>query len=395
MTDWFIPEMEEFVTQRALLNLNLNKAIRHYRELVAPGIGGVWFVRQMSWAVAGIQLAQEINSGKPVKIANAIEALACKLAWCKDQNQGVRGKRAFNKDKERVVWSFKELSQPQYYVRIPFRSSTVRALSGLGLTTGTRFNSMVLTQNGSDLAEAFLNQKKGGQGGKSVRKAITDWIGGDKIGNIVSGLWRDGVTDEEKEISRNRLMSNSNDSFGRRAHLIEAFGNCDELNLDSVKKNLHPDQVIEIETAQAFDGLLKTGRDLIHKCAEIIDEDNIRVAGRLADRVDEMLEKLRSAANRYQECVNKSKKPHHDARDFTEICSCDSDEKLLLKVIERDGVILKTTEENTIEKGHLFSRHKEISENGENERGEEVVGTEESSTELKIRQLFKLRRDCQ
>ncbi|MCF6156157.1 MAG: hypothetical protein E3K36_13140 [Candidatus Brocadia sp.] len=234
MTDWFIPEMEEFETQRALLNLNLNKAIRYYRELVVPGIGGVWFVRQMSWAVAGIQLVQEINSFGPVKIANAIEALACKLVWEQDQNQGVRGKRAFNKYRD--ARSFKEISQPKYYVRIPYRSSTVRALSGLGLTRGTRFNSMELEPNGLVLAEAFLNQKKGGQGGKSVRNAITDWIGGDEIGkgNIVDGLWRDGVTGEEKQISRDRLRADSKDSLadrGRRARLIEAFGNCDELNL--------------------------------------------------------------------------------------------------------------------------------------------------------------------
>ena len=399
MTDWFIPEMEEFETQRALLNLNLNKAIRYYRELIVPGIGGVWFVRQLSWAAAGIKLAEEIHNFRPVKIANAIEAMACKLAWRQDRNQeGLRGKRAFNRYSD--AWSFKELSQPKFYVRIPFRSSTVRALSSLGLTEGSRFNSMELTKNGSCLAEAFLSQKRG----KSIRKAITDWIGGDEIRNIVDGLWRD-ATSEEKQITLDRLMTNTNDSLAkseRRACLIKAFGNYkkeDVPDLDSVKKHLQPDQVIEIKTAQAFDALLKTGRDLIYECAEIIDKENIRIIGKLADKLDKMLKKLRSAANIFHECANKSKKQHQDAANFTnEILSIDldNDEELLRKVITRDGVILKSAAEgNKIEKGPLFSRRKEMDEGAGNEKQEEFAGMEESSTEYKVRQLFELWRNCQ
>lgn len=407
MTNWFIPEMEEFETQRALLNLNLNKAIRYYRELIVPGIGGVWFVRQLSWAVAGIQLAQEIHYHRPVKIANAIEALACKLAWNRhpDRNQeGIRGKRAFVKYQD--AWSFKKLSQPKFYVRIPFRSSTVRALSGLGLTTRGRFNSVELTENGSCLAGAFLSQKKGGRGGRSVGEAIKDWICGnkeiEKIGNIVDGLWRD-ATGEEKQITRDRLMANDNDSLAsnwRRAHLIEAFGNRDKVDpppLESVKKNLQPDQVFEIETAQAFDELLKTGRELIYECAEIIDNDNIGIIAKLADKVDKMLRKLRIAAKEFQEWTNKSKKRHQDAVNFAkEILSIDNDEKLLLNVITRDGVILKSAAEgNKIEKGPLFSRRKEMDEGAGNEKRDAFAGMEESSTEYKVRQLFELWRNCQ
>ena len=58
MGNWFIPALEEFQSERALLHLGLNGAVRHYRELIVPGIGGVWFVRQLSWAVAGIALAK-------------------------------------------------------------------------------------------------------------------------------------------------------------------------------------------------------------------------------------------------------------------------------------------------------------------------------------------------
>jgi hypothetical protein len=184
--------------------------------------------------------------------------------------------------------------------------------------------------------------------------------------------------------------------------LIKAFGNYkkeDVPDLDSVKKHLQPDQVIEIKTAQAFDALLKTGRDLIYECAEIIDKDNIRIIGKLADKLDKMLKKLRSAANIFHECANKSKKQHQDAANFTnEILSIDldNDEELLRKVITRDGVILKSAAEgNKIEKGPLFSRRKEMDEGAGNEKQEEFAGMEESSTEYKVRQLFELWRNCQ
>ncbi len=76
MSEWFIPAKEEFQSLRALWTLGLNRAIRYYRELVVPGIGGVWFVRQLSWAAADIALAREHHI-KPAKVANAIKALAC------------------------------------------------------------------------------------------------------------------------------------------------------------------------------------------------------------------------------------------------------------------------------------------------------------------------------
>ena len=64
------------------LTFNLGSAIPFHRETTVPGIGGLRFVRQASWSVAGIQLAKSTENKKRYRaheIANAIEALGSKI----------------------------------------------------------------------------------------------------------------------------------------------------------------------------------------------------------------------------------------------------------------------------------------------------------------------------
>jgi len=396
MNEWFIPEPEDFPSHRALLHLGLNKAVRYYRELIVPGIGGTIFVRQFSWAAAGIALAKELKR-KPAKIANGIEALACKLEWKnnKDEYNG-RGKRAFNRDIN-DVWSFKELSNEKHYVQVTYRMSTVRALAGLCLTTGTRFNTMELTKTGNTLAETLLNQSGVGKGSGTINNALKKWINGKEIlhsGKIVQCLGKSGVTNEEKEIIRNRLMADSIgelSNFQRRTYLIKAFGrnkiNMPELDIikKKLKKQKRQDYVKNIETAIAFDAMLECGRTIVYKCAELI-VSNVELFQN-KDLCNE-LKKLRSKIKAFQ---NTKGKKHEDADAFVNLMQEKGDAKLLKNIAERDGSILTLSNGNII-KGPLFDRRKDIE--NDNENPDKQDGSEESSTERKIRQLFALWGDC-
>jgi len=392
MSEWFIPEPEDFPSQRALLHLGLNKAARYYRELVVPGIGGAWFVRQLSWAMGGIVLAKELHL-KPSKIANAIEALACKLEWNNSENEDDydgKGIRAFNRDGD-DVWGFKELSDKKHYVQITYRMSTVRALTGLGLTTGTRFNTMELTQIGNAFVEDFLNQNKGGRGGKIVRNALTEWIQGSLIDKIEEGIGKRCVTGEEKQIIRNRLLSDSSDTLSnsqRRKYLIETFGHntVNMPDLDVILKNLkQQDHVNDIETAIAFDAMLERGRKIIHKCAELIAVSQYDIKG-LTSSIKILKSKI--------EAYKKSKgKKHSDSDSFsTELLATNNDTELLNCIVKRDGNILMFSNGKII-KGTLFDNRKELIIN--DKTLQEQVGSEESSTENKLHQLFELWTDCQ
>ena len=394
MNTWFIPKPEEFPSQRALLHLGLNKAVRYYRELIVPGIGGTQFVRQFSWAVASLTLSENKKKYNSAKIANSIEALACKLEWKhKKEEYNGKGKLAFSKDDGKNIWSFKDLSSEQHYVQVTYRMSTVRALAGLGLTTGMRFNSMELTEAGNALSETFLNQKNGSN---SLKNTLENWIekgkSFPKTGNIIQRLNKIDALNKEKEIIRNCLMADSAGKLGnpqRRQFLISTFSrykvNMPEINVIKKKLNEHKDYVNDIETALAFDEMIECGRRIIHKCAELIDSKS-KLAGN-----DELNNKLKELCTKIKAYQNTKGEKHTDADAFTNLIQEKDNAKLLKNIIARDGNILTLSNDNII-KGHLFGRHKEIKTNNKNSTTQD--NPEEFSTERKIHQLFELWRDC-
>jgi len=401
--DWFIPEVEEFVIQRAVLTLKLNKAIRYYRELIVPGIGGVRFGRQFSWTLAALRIAPEIKKYSAVKIANSIEALAGKLEYRKTGDVNLRGIRAFQRYEDEM--SFDKLSQSKYYVRIPYRMATVRGLHGLGFTNQARFNSMQLTQIGNDLADKFLYQDKGGKGGKSIENALIDWILNEKDINIPEGLIRQGITDDEKSIIRKRMLSDAVDNMSnphRRADLINVYKPSfmkKDFNMEEIKRNLPSAQQKEFGIAQAFDAMLSNARELIQECAKKVEDSG--GSGTTADKIYKKVSKTTNivveSGKKFLKIGEGSKILHADSVNFArDICNLDKDEKqILLYVIERDGAILKKEQGTVIKKGPLFFRREEIKNTDSENDNAEFINSDMSSTREKIEQLYQLWSDCQ
>ncbi len=388
MEKWFIPALEDFPSQRALLHFGLNKAVRYYRELIVPGISGVRFVHQLSWAVAGIKLAEDLNY-KPAKIANAIEALASKLEWNQDrEGYHGKGKRAFQRNRD--AWNFKQLSTKQYYVQITYRMATVRALTGLGLATGTRFNSMKLTPTGNELAEKFLSQKGVGKGGGTLENALKNWIQGKNIpksGKIVECLCKTKALPDEKKIVLDRLFADDSSS-SRRKELIEAFGRStvDMPDIEIIKKKLmkrkQADYVKDIETAMAFDEMLDCARMLIYQKAEQIYLNN----------TESLAETLNDFRHKIDLFLKTTGKKYSDAENFVaEMEKQKNDTALLEKLVTRDGNILMLAN-NKIVKGPLFDHRKDIKNDSPETENQNVLA--ESSTINKINQFFTLWRDC-
>jgi len=403
MTAWFIPATEDVLLQRALLHLGLNKAVRYYRELVVPGIGGVWFVRQLSWAAAGIYLAtMEGQDTSKAEIAHAIEALACKLIWLKNNAESIRGKRAFARYPDE--YSYKNLTQiNKYYVQVTFRQSSVRALMDLGLTEGgMRFNSMELTPSGEAMVNAFLDNENN----ISIKKSLRNWIGGNKYpksGKQFEYLGSKKASLAEKEILRDRLHADSIDEISdteRRKRLIDAFGKRNILNMpkiDDIKKNLNgtcKQQTKEIETAEAFDEMLSTARDLVHNTAEAMENSTSKPIKNFlsSNEIKDNIEKEISASKKYLLRTEKSQKPHRDALCFAKAIMDKKNQKeeVLKEIVQRDGVILSVSD-GKIHRGSLFDRRRQ---NYNDEELDDEIGAEENSTKEKIRQLFTLCRDC-
>jgi len=397
--EWFIPAHEGFDSERVALHLRLNRATRWYRELVVPGIGGAWFVRQLSWAVAGLALAEQTNSRhSPTRVANGIEALACKLAWQEDPDTaGIRGKRAFGRPASQDVWSFEELSQPKYYVRVTFRQSAVGALVGLGLAEGgTMFHSMGLTKAGRDLAESFLTNDGASP---RFRASLRGWLRGEgpRPGPL-GALARESPSGGEKRLVRERLEAESAGAVknGRRSSLVRAFGKtppaeCPDTN--GLMEKLGAGQRCEVRGALSFDGMVAAGRSVLKKSASLLEKtgQNVVHVRELASAkgVRGAVDSARQRASAFADAKGDSGEGHPDAIEYAQaVGRASSREAAVMELIRRDGSVLVLSD-NRVSRGPLFHCHAEAEEETTAD-----VGTEESSTENKIRQLFALWKDC-
>lgn len=83
-TKWGLLGPEQLASERRTRTLKLGAAVRTFNDLAFPGLGGVWFGKQIFLATLGIIVAEEVRSSgrqaSNIEVANAIEALACWLA---------------------------------------------------------------------------------------------------------------------------------------------------------------------------------------------------------------------------------------------------------------------------------------------------------------------------
>ncbi|SDY19399.1 hypothetical protein SAMN05518669_11027 [Variovorax sp. YR634] len=169
---WGAIEPAENSASRLRLDFGLRPAILRFNEWAAPGLGGAFFVRQLSWGCMGLRLAQELErQSSAARIAEGIEALA---SWIsvrdsagRVEDDRVQGKRKFA---EVSALSFDAVSRGGAYVTVPFRRAATRALPGLGFChEEARFNALSLTQHGSELAEIAMADV-------DARARLVDWL---------------------------------------------------------------------------------------------------------------------------------------------------------------------------------------------------------------------------
>jgi hypothetical protein len=206
---WGAVEPSEMPSSRLRLDFGLRPAILRFNEWAVPGLGGAFFVRQLSWSCMGLRLAHELNGQTTAaKIAEALEALA---GWIVVRQAGdsrveddrVQGKRKF---KQLSSLSFDEISRGGAYVTVPFRRAATRALPGLGFCTEeARFSALTLTQEGSELAENAMSDSQ-------ARSRMINWVsaGTDQISRVSESLKKalipEHASDAEKALVRKMVL---------------------------------------------------------------------------------------------------------------------------------------------------------------------------------------------
>jgi len=138
-----------------------------FNELAVPGMGGVWYGRQLFLSTLGVAVCEAARRHNVrtdnIKVANAIEALAC---WMQHQaNNGLRDDRLRGIQKLGGVEGvplFAVFAQPGFYVSQPMRMATVQAVKALGLVDamGERFNNYSCTSAGMDFIRAVVEKNR-------------------------------------------------------------------------------------------------------------------------------------------------------------------------------------------------------------------------------------------
>lgn len=155
---WGLMGPDGLASLRRVRTLDVGASVRQFNELAVPGMGSIWTGRQLLWPLLGIAaagIARASISVSNIEAANAVEALACRMAL--DANGWQRDARIRGAQKllgaENLT--FKAMRRPGFYVTQPMRMSAVQPLLALGFveSQSERFNSYNLAEAGESLLE--------------------------------------------------------------------------------------------------------------------------------------------------------------------------------------------------------------------------------------------------
>ena len=171
--EWGLLGPDSLEVKRRARTLGLGPAVRFFNERAVPGIGGVWYAKQLLFPILGIALATRLKAEgqnfSNITCANAIEALACWLGLDSNNWQGDSRLRGAVKLRNAKDLSFKSVSKANFYVTQPMRMSTVTALPALGLVQhdAKRFNQYQLSKQCLHKF-AFINNASGIYGNEAL-----------------------------------------------------------------------------------------------------------------------------------------------------------------------------------------------------------------------------------
>lgn len=324
---------------RLVLDFGLRAADLFFRELVVPGIGRVWFARQLSWPAAAIRLHSILRTERgrsitPTTIAHGIEALGCKLAFEHDDSDEPSGRiigtRAFARSPDTL--DFRSLRLSSQYVINTHRQVSTRALrqnDGLGFATGSTFNSLVLERIGEELADAFLGQSAG-RGGITLRNWLIGWLSGERLPSEKPDALRSALSPEtpsagEKEIIRGRLMNTSGPAAETRRHLAASMGRRNsKLDIEgrlipNLQRAGRLEQAAHIALARSFGLMLDRARDVVAAITLEVQtsREGVRIVDLFVDaETKHRVLELKRSSNMFLEKLKKTPVPETSAAVF-------------------------------------------------------------------------------
>lgn len=380
---WGLLGPEFLPNTRRTRTLGLGASIRRFSDLAVPGIGGVWYGKQLLLAALGVAVAEAARSQgvrvQNIEVANAIEALACWLAfksngWSSDSrlrgNTKLQGKDDF---------SFRRARQRNFYVTQPMRMATVQALHALGFveSDSARFNAFCCTEEGSNFIEQATRSYSPHK--TSVIDHLTKWVLGesDKLENslrLIQALSPlDSLSQGAIQLLRERLIQGGTESREDKKRRGNALAWVESLRTNGPDKLAGAQRPQEISEDHWHD--LQAGA-LFFQAREAaiatLDAAEVHIGNQGAgqflslkhqvpDSLAQSLEKLKLVATQYLDLA----RVDEDATTFCQECGGDDPVSILRKLVYRDGHVLRLIGDE-IKPGAAFRGSiKEVSANDE------------------------------
>lgn len=369
---WGLLGPETISFPRRTRSLGLAASVRRFNDLAVPGLGSVWFGKQIFLALLGVAVAEYVRArGKDfqnLQVANAVEALACWLAyrennWASDPR--LRGITKLKEVNELDKFTFQQARQRRFYVTQPMRMATVQALPALGLVEAdnTRFNSFRCSDAGRELIDA-VTQKAALS---TVRREHSLWAEDNSIVQLlVSWVLRTGgitrrapsllsvlsplspLPEAARDILRHRLLYGGRGAERRRAawSWISSLEGRAKASWKSKPQQILSDHWHDLQAGAYFFALYDaaiTVLDAMESCMGARTELSLS----LSEALPCDLEPLRQAAQQYLAIEKYGDATDDDASAFARACLGRKND-IVRMLVQRDGQVLQLRGERIV-----------------------------------------------
>lgn len=406
---WGMLGRESLRPVRRVRTLGLGAVVRNFNELAVPGLGGVWFCRQVFLATLGVavnELARQAGSRTSnIQVANALEAFGC---WHALYRSG-RARDARIKGRETLPHtledsSFARISRQSFYITQPMRMQTVQALLELGLvkSTGQRFNSYSMTAAGHAFLDAAFRELARPHGAAHLT-SLQQWVCGSER-NVKTDTMCDLLSPvaplplPAREQLRHLLVNGATEDAARRRNLLAWM---EDLRQGTVTPEVQPRQLSaahwhEVQAGRHFFQLQSAALALLEKVEALLAQltpHEIAPSGLTQAPVRAALADLRSAAAAYL-AHGYVDKQGTGAGTFARSCTDSADARLIEQLVSLDERVLRMRD-GLVVPGDAFSADARLAESeAEEEEGQpEVAAAVPPGVSYRISNLYLLNLD--
>lgn len=356
---WGLLGPEFLPSTRRTRTLGLGASVRLFNELAVPGVGGIWFGKQALLATLGVVVAEQArNNGvnlQNIEVANAIEALACWLAfngngWSSDPR--LRGSTKLQGKSD--DFSFARVRQRNFYVTQPMRMATVQALPALGLvdSDSTRFNAF----RTSAMGKAFIDQacQDFRPYSRPVCHHLTMWVCGqdsrvstDELRGALSPLVP--LPCDARPLLRERLIQGGHEALedkrrrGNALAWVEALRRTKpaQLDWDAQPKEIADTHWHDLMAGARFFNAREAANTVLDALEAHIGNQVLGPAYSLRGRVPEVLPPLLDALRAAAGAFLNTRHADDEAISFCRECADQGPSQVLRSLVARDGHVLR------------------------------------------------------